>query len=446
MEYISIFSKFILDYICPFLNVSFDDNNYEIDIRYSNGNRSVDYESKSNQLLFWSCLRKGDITVILLNYNKNPDIAYLREIISYFISNINNLDKIEDSDILDKALELLFQKGLCRWFHRNHYELINRLINKLSYWENQTNEGEKIDYCIGIKDCFNKGPKVNFLEFVDNKYSSVFSNQYNSIIQIDKEGNLIDNFFLNSGQTLTGDIDNPSFLQMPSVFAPIIALSERKGSFITFILTKQGDLLVFKRKRIIAIKRKGNWQVINFSIFAGSLVNVRCNDNKIFNMNQLKIFNSILNISISYVGGCLGFVSHEKILGELDMLINPIDRLDIIETDQQLNSKCQLPIADFKKKIKKRKVLLKLINGKKFYELPSLLLIELLQLDGALILDENSNIITAGCILQKITIGSCGGGRSAAALQLSLYGVGIKISEDGDITVNDNTVKVYCLK
>lgn len=55
-------------------------------------------------------------------------------------------------------------------------------------------------------------------------------------------------------------------------------------------------------------------------------------------------------------------------------------------------------------------------------------------LDGAFVIDTSGIILTAGAIL-SVRPGSDEGGRSAAAKELSNYGVGVKVSEDGDISV-----------
>ena len=54
-------------------------------------------------------------------------------------------------------------------------------------------------------------------------------------------------------------------------------------------------------------------------------------------------------------------------------------------------------------------------------------------MDGAVILRHTGEVLAAGSIV-KVPSGSAGGGRRAAAFQLSRLGLGIKISADGPIT------------
>jgi hypothetical protein len=64
-------------------------------------------------------------------------------------------------------------------------------------------------------------------------------------------------------------------------------------------------------------------------------------------------------------------------------------------------------------------------------------------MDGATILDYRGNVLAAGAIV-KVDAGSDGGGRLLAAKTLAKYGLGIKISTDGEIrgfTADGTTTK-----
>ena len=54
-------------------------------------------------------------------------------------------------------------------------------------------------------------------------------------------------------------------------------------------------------------------------------------------------------------------------------------------------------------------------------------------MDGATVLTHTGEVLTAGSIV-RVPGGSTGGGRRAAALQLSKLGLAVKISADGPIT------------
>jgi len=67
-----------------------------------------------------------------------------------------------------------------------------------------------------------------------------------------------------------------------------------------------------------------------------------------------------------------------------------------------------------------------------FQDLDRCTRVQLLSMDGAIVLKPRGRIISVGAIV-KLSAGSTEGARTAAAKALSNYGLGIKISQDGNI-------------
>jgi len=80
----------------------------------------------------------------------------------------------------------------------------------------------------------------------------------------------------------------------------------------------------------------------------------------------------------------------------------------------------------------KARLIRSIVGTAKFQELDRRLRQELLAIDGATIIGHEGLVLAVGAILQ-IEGGSAGGGRLAAAIALSKYGTGIKVSQDGGI-------------
>ena len=78
----------------------------------------------------------------------------------------------------------------------------------------------------------------------------------------------------------------------------------------------------------------------------------------------------------------------------------------------------------------------------KFQELDRRLRQEFLALDGATVLDPLGNVMAVGAII-SVPAGSDGGGRRAAAKKGSEFGMGIKVSEDGEMTAFENGELVF---
>ena len=68
----------------------------------------------------------------------------------------------------------------------------------------------------------------------------------------------------------------------------------------------------------------------------------------------------------------------------------------------------------------------------------------MLALDGAVVIKHTGEVIAVGAIVQ-VPGGSTGGGRKAAATELSKLGVGIKVSADGPIEILRNGARIFRL-
>src|SRR5262249_26304844 len=70
--------------------------------------------------------------------------------------------------------------------------------------------------------------------------------------------------------------------------------------------------------------------------------------------------------------------------------------------------------------------------------MPRSVLVELASVDGALVLDTSARILAFGAVLRTERSGrlkGAEGSRTKAAIGASYYGLAVKVSSDGDITV-----------
>ena len=159
-----------------------------------------------------------------------------------------------------------------------------------------------------------------------------------------------------------------------------------------------------------------------------------------------------MDSSYSYNGGCIVYLnkdSAEDALAHINandiidehyfeikkaQMLEMAGRLYNFQTLSSVEAKYNVPYLTFlrEQKCVKAQCLRKIINGRPFHELSRKLRLELISMDGAVVIDSEGTIIAVGAIL-KIEAGSEGGGRLAAATTLSKYGTAIKISQDGII-------------
>jgi hypothetical protein len=171
---------------------------------------------------------------------------------------------------------------------------------------------------------------------------------------------------------------------------------------VAVALTRSGEILVFKDKKLQFAKRRGIWQYYPHETIIKRLA---------VGSSELRqaVYETCLDVSFARTGGCISIL----IASGLKKMDGILKEADLIE-----NKECT------------RTKLLAAYLKKPFQHLDRRLRQELVSIDGATVLTRNGKLITAGAIV-AVPGGSTSGGRKAAAMQLSKYGIGIKISADG---------------
>ena len=171
---------------------------------------------------------------------------------------------------------------------------------------------------------------------------------------------------------------------------------------VALVLNRNGEILVFKDQRLQFAKRRGAWRYYPHDSVVRRLA--------VGTLRLRKaVYESCLDVSFARAGGCLAVVSAPNVTKAGKMLQ---------DTDRIVSQSGP------------RTKLLKAIVKKPFHKLDRRLRQELLSMDGATLVTHTGEVLTAGAII-AVPSGSTGGGRKAAALRLSKFGLAIKISADG---------------
>lgn len=314
--------------------------------------------------------------------------------------------------------------------------LLKRLITELKNWSSITYEGSKVEFSIGVTEENGCDNKTSITEFLRSKYSAMISNSTNSMIVIGTNGNIID-YIYNDNERCIESLDCPSLCK--NIVSK--ALNEKYMFSCFLVLTKNSDIFLISRDGTLRGLFRGNkWQLISPETFiyhsCKALFGVGYKDTFLKDLHHnpmlKKIFSIAMDLSLSYCGGIVSFVKNkEEFLKE-----------EFVEDEKNLLLKDE----NNAKKI----LFLKMLGGNNdnaFVETHNNALIELLSMDGAMCVDsESKKIIVLGYILKNIKPIDEHGGRGAAAYHLSKYGLSIKVSEDGKITLYNNSLKIYEIK
>lgn len=326
---------------------------------------------------------------ILLN-NVIDKINNAKEVLNYYELYMSlktvQLDSLLQI-VLDKLPENHIFDDKCRSFIIHH-------IMKMDEWASQTYENKKFSFALGIDLSSSENSDINIYDLYHDSLLKVLSSGEDTILVCNKIGNILRYEKLYSAYNSNS----------PTIYSKIASWSKNK---LAIVLTLLGEILIFYNQEFLYLKHAGKWYSAESSALYCKM-NVKGGYNE---KMQEAIVHTCFDVSFRRCGGCIGIVDEDC------PLIYDIDRYMIAQT----------PRAAFFKQI---------LGNKKFQDIAREIRRELVGIDGATVIDKDGNILAIGAILrinpmhmQERTTG----GRSVAARQLGEYGIGIKISADGNV-------------
>lgn len=280
--------------------------------------------------------------------------------------------------------------------------LLPDIIAVLKRWAIETYEGHPISAAIGVDPSPDPShiSNVHLLDIANKSYTKVLSNGMDTLLVLSPSGHVVEHLSL------------PRVAEQPTSFTrrpfapwrhlPLAMWSSRQR--VVFALNRQGEILVFKDKKLRFAFRGGTW-----SHFAHASMLDRMGASTTLTR---AVYASCLDISFSRTGGCIAVCSGNTSKQPSEFL-NAKDFLSPPTTDKA--------------------ILLHHLIGQSFPSIPRPIREEMAALDGAIVLDESGTVVAVGAIV-RVPGGSDEGGRRAAAKALSRLGLAVKISADGGIT------------
>ncbi len=405
----------------------------------------VDYpeESYSSLLPDGSMLVKGDLSY-KFGYKLTKLQPFSLDDIILVSSMIEEMNKIEQYKIGDKDYLRVLQfnamnKVICKSLSVKSYDVILGIIDAMSMYSERTYEGQNISFGFLISEneiSDRHDQNLHFRKFLASPFSSLLSNGRNSFIVLDQDGYILkylqlDNIGLSLG---LAPYDYSGVLQICNL------------NYIAITLHEKGEILIYKDNELKYTKKGGIWNSFSHREIIKRIHHKSQNDNLLF---AKSIYLSSLDVSFTTHGGIICYLNQN----EVDRALEHIDVYDIVNEKyyerkkqleyqkvtsiEKINELNEKYLNSYQNLIKSNKMIKasnvnRIINNRKFFALDRKLREELIEIDGATIVDYDGTVIAVGAII-KIEAGSSGGGRLAATKTLANYGVAINISSDGSV-------------
>ncbi len=185
-------------------------------------------------------------------------------------------------------------------------------------------------------------------------------------------------------------------------------------------LTKNGDILVFDEGNLRFTHRYGRWQYWNHRHLIDllkSLARVQRVPPALIGQVVSSIYRTALDVSFRRSGALLVVLRKKAALRDVVRLGDAIGDQQRDDRDKQLDDD---------------------LARKKFHAIPRTVASEIAGLDGAIVLSNTGELLAYGAVLNPRKTGrlrGTEGSRTKAAIGASNYGLAVKVSSDGDITV-----------
>ncbi len=424
----------------------------------------IKLESADNKhfLIFTSNENKLKLPIKDINY-KFTICGAIKEIHNAMVSiPLEHKNRTFSEQYIDSIYNSSVQIGICSWLHNNligggkenSYNeqtvekkgvLFYKIIDSFEEWAQKTYEGNSVSFGILIdrNDMNSNDTNIEYLSFIKSNDFAPITNIPNSLIKLDKNGYIKEYISIDEKNC---DID---YIKHPIQLREIVKICNKNlkssKSYIAILLLTNSEIVIIKNDVIEWVKRNGRWFNYNDEYLKKCLEDTLKDNSNLIN----HFYSAILNLSFAKTGGCLTIIKKEK-LNDFKGKFNNDNWFDNLELSEEyiqnkLNGIDKESKPFYVSKINKRNTIKNLVKATNFCNINQQLLLELASMDGASIIDEEGKIIAFSSIV-NLTLRGDGGGRSAAAKSLSMYGISVKVSTDGYFEIYENGNIIYSLK
>lgn len=322
-------------------------------------------------------------------------------------------------------------------------ETLYSIISCFDQWAIKTYEGKHMPFGIVINDELDNGGKFDYIQFLKQDYSATISDGLYSCVEIQADGFYKQHIQTNAGGESLDTIPYPhqGFAQQCD-----------KGK-IGVVLTDVGDIIIIKDKKMICSKHNGHWTYNNHEYAIKKILSYLTSVPEAERDPAARtIYRTLIDVSYSHGGACIAITNDANNPTLLKMayptLLNESDK-QLVKDSIGLDERNQLsdeelhntPQSEFRLSALKGFV----GDFTIYHKLDPFLRRELIEMDGALILGPSGEIHAVASIINPNGASAYSGGRTTAAIRLSIHGMGIKVSQDGYIKFYENGMETLSI-
>lgn len=315
-------------------------------------------------------------------------------------------------DIIERVISI--------FMGHEHALTVYKLIQVYNKWSSEAEKDKKTSYTTGIDLKKSKDTGINFFNFKDSNSIKTLGANPDTILVLGKDGSIL------TVENIVPKLNN--YKKNQDILAPItladVAMWTNSSYKLAARLTSNGEILLFKDRKLIFAKRRSFWRSFPHESILGEILYGAASKEE--QESRKAIYLTMLDIALSSHSACMGFFQeHQK----------SQDKFKKISSDFLLSSK---DTADT------TKLLATIINSRKFFEIPRRIRAALCIIGEALVVDSQGDILTDGVTLKLNGDVPTEESRTAIAKSLAKNGLGIKVSGEGYIEVySRNNPPVY---
>jgi hypothetical protein len=332
------------------------------------------------------------------------------------LSNVLDLHPSAANGASLRAIGASFDEQVVAEHIREHHKLtleVSGLLGDLHTLAEQTYENKALTFgCILDPTAKSSSALVFPKDFKAKKYRAL-SDGYRTAYYLSSSGQVLD--FV--------DLDEFEFRSLTAKhfypqWAELMARASRDGK-CGIALSRQGDLLVFDEGTLRFTYRNGRWQYWNHAHLV-TLLRDRARSQHVppafLGRIVSSVYRTALDISFRHAGGLFVVLRNRGNLSKIVRAGDAVGDPDRAQADLAFDRAMNRSSAPMHRSV----------------------MAELASLGGAVVLDNSARILAYGAVLRPRRTGrlrGSEGSRTKAAIGASHYGLSMKVSSDGDITV-----------